>query len=181
VQTHETHHGVPLDPAAVAQQDRRPAGPWARKKIGQHLAAQAALAEQPEVLSRLVAIEDLLQQRRQVYGIPRKEVLFSGSAVFDSTGVWAKRADLSRSIFVTNLTVAQVTVLAGPRQQAVPGQGSGVWVVPAGCAHSFDTGETTEWSLYGTPGGLVNVMIFGRTIAPFASSLGATAVIGGTP
>lgn len=175
------HHGELLDPAAKAQEEHRSPGAFARRRITLDLALQEWLTTQNSILERLVALEDYRQRQHQQLGIPRKPLLWSGSGTFDSTGVWAKHTDLSRAIFVVNFSSAQVTVASGGRQAAIPGQGPGVWFVAAGSSQTINSaGDVTDWALYGTPGGLVNVTIFGRFQPPFVGATNS-AVIGGTP
>lgn len=160
-----------LDPAAVAQRDHRSPGRIARRMIENRVGTAAGLADHPELLTTLVGIQmalDAMNQRNMV-AETRHPVQWSGTVVLDSQGQAERLVQASsKSIFVANYSTAQVVVAAQSRQNAAPGAGPGVHVVPSGCAMTLN-GLTTVWSFYGLAGGILGVQILGRFLSPSAS------------
>ena len=73
------------------------------------------------------------------------------------------------AIAVTNYTGnGPVTVAAGPPAGAAPGPGAGTHKLDAGAFAIFND-DTADWTIYGTPGNVLDVQIFSIPITPSAA------------
>lgn len=112
----------------------------------------------------------LMTAIEQLVGLQQRRILWSGSALITSAGIWHRRFPTGAlGIFVVNFNSnGSVTVAAGEPLGAAPGPGAGTHNVPAGCAMVFNN-ETTGWAIYGTAGNVLDVQVFSIPITPAAS------------
>lgn len=170
----ETTFGHPLDPAAVAQAGHRTPGPIRKRILEKRLQEAENLQAEPHRLTALIALLEARERRdAEAEGLRRTHrpgVQWSGQAVLDASGVWDHSiGDTSYAAFITNLG-PQVTVLAGQRADSAPGAGPGVFTVPMGAAMVLNA-ATKAWSIYGQPGTILDVQLWGRALPPFAGQI----------
>lgn len=160
-----------LDEPVPFTTSARPLGRLGRRAAEDRLALNDLVASHQVLLDHMVGLARLHQAVRNLLIEQRQEVLWSGLAVLDQSGIWAKtEGQMGQSIFVVNLTAQTITVAGMPRQSAAPISGAGVHQVPTNCAMTLNL-RASAWSIYGPANGLVDVQIFARPQAPFASTV----------
>lgn len=142
-----------------------------RRHIEERRIADATvLQNDPATFDVLVGMHSVLQKISEAVGQPRCRVLWSGTAQIDATGQWHHRIGVgAAAAAINNPNTSALTLVAGAGAPggSAPGRGAGVWQVPASNQVAVNaTGPTTEWTLYGTPGLLVTVQLFGDPITP---------------
>lgn len=122
------------------------------------------------LLDRLTGMELVMHALTQMIGVEREAILWSGTAQITAGGTWTKTfGGESLAISVTNYTGnGNVTVCAQEPGGSAPGPGVGVHNVPAGVSQVFNN-KTTVWTIYGTPGSVLDVQVFGRIVQPIAA------------
>lgn len=147
----------------------RHAGRLLRPREQRRLQENDTIAPQ-ELLDRMVGVENVLRALTGIIATKERRVLWSGSALINSNGIWHRRLPQgSKAIFVMNFSGnSTVTVAAGAPLGAAPGPGAGTHNVPAGVAAVFND-DTADWTLYGSSGNALDVQIFSIPITPMAS------------
>ena len=157
--------GAPLTP-----RPGRPGGILHRANAQGRLDSAALLEAHRQVLDQLTGLHKLSHALEQLVIVEARRVLWSGTAVIAANGNWTINLGRgTRAIYVVNVsTNGQLVVHAGLAEGVAPGPGPGVHIVPAGVAAGFNN-ETTDWTIYGTPGNAIDVQIFSVPITPSAS------------
>ena len=131
--------------------------------------------------AEITRLADELEAHRRVMDqfLPAA-VVWSGSAILDSTGVWdTNLRSTCRGLFVVNFDNNSIVVHGGARSPAKPGAGQGVHLVPGLGAMAINIAASAI-AIYGTPGAVVDVQIFSHRVTPSAATI-AGGVAGGTP
>jgi hypothetical protein len=114
---------------------------------------------------------------------PQGDVLFQGTVMIDTNGVWTKRWPVSfLAVSVANTSATALTVLAG--EPAGPGfapaRGAGQFAVPSAVMRTVAL-KGHAITVYGTAGALFDVTIYSRPREPNSGPCGSVPSVGAAP
>lgn len=168
---HDKHTAAPaIAPQPLPPPSERRPSRFVRKGDSIEVALAGLMESQRILLDRQVGLEHLHEQMRHVLGSARRRIMWSGTAQLNANGTWDRQfGDVAHALFVVNFaTNGALTVVAAAPNAVAPGPGVGVHLVPAGTAMTFNA-VTTHWTIYGTPGNVVDVQVFGVPMPPAAA------------